>query len=104
MKSFDDLIFVSHENVPEAVQARLKLDNGLEFSIVANETEGPLYGNKEENLWEVAVFHEGVLLPISEGDTVLGWQTPAQINAIFCKAQARPNWPVELQREAEEYI
>ena len=71
-------------DVPKGVQAILQFDN-YELSIINNEVS---YGNKQ-GLFEIAVFKDGEqkeMPGITEvGDTVKGWLTEAEVDAIITK-------------------
>jgi len=71
-------------DIPKGVQAII--DFGLyELSIINNEAS---YGNKQ-GLYEIAVFEDGnqTELPgiTNHGDTVKGWLTESDIDAILLK-------------------
>ena len=70
--------------VPKGVQAVLQFNN-YELSIVKNEMS---YGNKQ-GLYEIAVFKDGEQRELpgitNSGDTVKGWLTEAEVDAIISK-------------------
>jgi len=70
--------------MPKGVQVLLQF-NDYELSIVKNEMS---YGNKQ-GLYEIAVFKDNgqVELPgiTAEGDTVKGWLTKSDVDAIIKK-------------------
>ena len=80
---FDNLVFFSHPIIKEAIQARVRLDNGVEVSVVCGEG---LYSSSKNGIRksvtdvkDVATFE--ILL---EGDDdVRGWQTREEIDQIF---------------------
>ena len=86
-KTFSDLEFKPHANVPDGVQAKLDLPNGLEMSVVAmrdkEQSFGGLYGNASKGTYEVAVFQNDSMLPLSPFDDVLGWQTEDDLNKLM---------------------
>ena len=85
---FSDLDFQPHRGSADAVQARLDLGNDLEISVVANKGEGRgLYGNVEDDLYEVAIYDNDGMIPLSVADDVLGWQSPAQVSNHMRDAQ-----------------
>ena len=92
-KTFDHLVFKDHANTDNAVQARLDLGNHLEISVVSmkdKETEfGGLYGNVTAGTYEVAVFHNNSMQPLSPWDDVIGWQTEAEITELMANLQGR---------------
>ena len=92
-KTFSDLVFNNHGNNPNAVQARLDLGNNLEVSVVSmkdKESEfGGLYGSVKAGTYEVAVFHNNNMLPLSPWDDVVGWQTEAEVTELMANLQGR---------------
>ena len=90
-KTFSDLEFNDHANNPDGVQARLDLGNNTEISVVSmkgKETEfGGLYGSVLAGTYEVAVFHNGNMVPLSPFDDVLGWQTEDELNELMANLQ-----------------
>ena len=91
IKNFNDLVFTDHANNPDGVQAKLDLGNNLEISVVSMKTKsngyGGLYGDASNGTYEVAVFHNDSMLPLSPWDDVIGWQTEAEITALMAKLQ-----------------
>ena len=86
--NFNDLDFQPHRGTNDAIQARLDLGNGLEISVVANTGDGHgLYGNVVDDLYEVAIFNDDGMIPLSVADDVLGWQSPAQVSKHMRDAQ-----------------
>jgi len=71
-------------DVPKGVQAVLAFDN-YELSVIKNEVS---YGNKQ-GLFEIAVFKDGEQKEMpgitNEGDTVKGWLTESDVDAIISK-------------------
>jgi hypothetical protein len=71
-------------DVPKGVQAILEFSN-YDLSIVKNEAS---YGNKQ-GLFEIAVFKDGEQKEMpgitNEGDTVKGWLTEDEVDAIIKK-------------------
>ena len=99
--NFNDLDFQPHRGTGDAVQARLDLGNGLELSVVANKGEASgLYGSVEEDLYEVAIFNDDGMIPLSVADDVLGWQSPAQVSKHMRDAQLNGDAWVNLLKEA----
>ena len=94
---FSDLDFQPHRGSADAVQARLNLGNDLEISVVANKGEGRgLYGNVEDDLYEVAIYDNNGMVPLSVADDVLGWQSPAQVSNHMRDAQLNGDAWVDL--------
>ena len=92
-KTFSDLVFNDHANNPDGVQAILNLGNDLSISVVSmkNSTTqyGGLYGDASNGTYEVAVFHNDSMLPLSPFDDVLGWQTEDDLNELMASLQGR---------------
>jgi hypothetical protein len=90
-KTFDDLVFTDHANVNGGVQAKLDLGNGLEISVVSMKKEGyGLYGDASAGTYEVAVFQDNSMLPLSPFDDVLGWRTEAEVTELMGNLQGKP--------------
>ena len=90
-KTFSDLEFNAHANVPNGIQAKLDLGNGIEVSVVSMKQKtseyGGLYGDASEGTYEVAVFRDGNMLPLSPWDDVIGWQTEDEITELMGNLQ-----------------
>ena len=90
-KTFSDLVFNAHANTPNGVQAKLDLGNGLEVSVVSMKKRegeyGGLYGDVSQGTYEVAVFRNNDMLPLSAFDDVLGWQTEAELTELMANLQ-----------------
>ena len=71
-------------DVPKGVQAVVDFGK-YELSIINNESS---YGNKQ-GLYEIAVFKDGEQIELpgitNEGDTVKGFLTPSDVDAILTK-------------------
>jgi hypothetical protein len=106
-QSFDfyDLDFQPHRGADDAVQARLDFDNGLSISVVAGKDgRRGLYGSVEEDLYEVAIYDENGMIPLSPSDDVVGWQSPAQVSILMKKAQSEGSvWVDELKEDKAEF-
>lgn len=105
MLDFNDLDFKPHANNNDAVQARLDLGNGFEISVIAstNGRQG-LYGDLEEDLYEVAIYDKNGMIPLSRSDDVVGWQSPNQISHLMAKAQSEGSvWVDELIEDKAEF-
>jgi hypothetical protein len=102
---FSDLDFQPHRGADDAVQARLDFGNGLEISVVASKDgRRGLYGSVEEDLYEVAIFNENGMIPLSPSDDVVGWQSPAQVSILMKKAQVEGSvWVDELIADKAEF-
>jgi len=105
MLDFKDLDFQPHRGADDAVQARLDFGNGLSISVVAGKDgRQGLYGNVEENLYEVAIFDKNGMIPLSPSDDVVGWQSPAQVSYLMAKAQSEGSvWVDELIADKAEW-
>ena len=103
--NFNDLDFKPHRGTRDAVQARLNLHNGLEISVVANTGDGQgIYGNVEDDLYEVAIFDKNGMIPLSPSDDVVGWQSRNQVSHLMKKAQIEGSvWVDELIADKEEF-
>ena len=103
--NFNDLDFKPHRGTRDAVQARLNLHNGLEISVVANTGDGHgIYGNVEDDLYEVAIFDKNGMIPLSPSDDVVGWQSRNQVSHLMKKAQIEGSvWVDELIADKEEF-
>lgn len=101
--NFNDLDFQPHRGTSDAVQARLDLGNGLEISVVANIGDGHgLYGNVADDLYEVAIFNDDGMIPLSVADDVLGWQSPAQVSKHMRDAQLNGDAWVDLLKKSRK--
>ena len=93
IKNFSDLVFTDHANVSNGVQAKLDLGNHLEISVVSMKKKegeyGGLYGDVTEGTYEVAVFHNDNMVPLSAWDDVVGWQTEAEVSKLMANLQGR---------------
>ena len=93
IKNFSDLVFTDHANTPNGVQAKLDLGNNLEISVVSMKKRegefGGLYGDVSAGTYEVAVFHNNSMTPLSPWDDVIGWQTEAEITELMANLQGR---------------
>tara|TARA_B100001167_G_C16692205_1_gene267573 strand:+ start:45 stop:404 length:360 start_codon:yes stop_codon:yes gene_type:complete len=90
-KTFSDLEFNDHANVSDGIQAKLNLGNDIEISVVSMKNReqqfGGLYGNASEGTYEVAVFRNNDMLPLSPFDDVIGWQTEDEITELMGNLQ-----------------
>jgi len=94
IKNFNDLVFTDHAHNPDGIHARLDLGNNIEISVVAMRNGltqyGGLYGNASAGTYEVAVFHNDSMLPLSPFDDVLGWQTEDDLDELMTSLQGDP--------------
>ena len=107
-RTFSDLEFNDHAHVDDGVQAKLDLGNGFEISVVSmknkEEQFGGLYGNASKGTYEVAVFHEGSMTPLSAYDDVIGWQDEVAITRLMKEIhQNGVAWLKLLQEIRDEY-
>ena len=76
--NFSDLTFDNH-TLPGATQAVHTFENGWKVSVVSGPKDSGLYGNIEQDTFEVAIFRpDGNML-----EDVIGWQTPVQVSTIM---------------------
>ena len=91
IKNFSDLVFNTHANNPDGVQAILSLGNDLSISVVSMKSKGTqyggLYGDVTEGTYEVAVFHKNDMLPLGAFDDVIGWQTEDELTELMANLQ-----------------
>jgi hypothetical protein len=92
-KTFSDLVFNDHANNPDGIQATLGLGNDINISVVSmkngNTQYGGLYGNASQGTYEVAVFRNDSMLPLSIFDDVLGWQTEDEVTELMSNLQKK---------------
>lgn len=92
-KDFNDLVFNAHANVENGIQASLDLGNSITISVVSMKERtsayGGLYGDASEGTYEVAVFRNGDMLPLSAWDDVVGWQTEAEVSKLMDDLQGK---------------
>jgi len=92
MKKFKDITFKKHKLGKGNIQGLLKLDNGIELSIVAGTgmysagktgVRGPVDNVKDVSSFEVAIFdQDGKFIP-ADDDMVLGWQSREDIDKLI---------------------
>ncbi len=75
---FDLLTFVPH-NIPNAIQARHKFENDWEISVVAGPAGCGLYGNIEDETYEVAIFRPNGNMT----EDVSGWNSKDEVSAMM---------------------
>ena len=57
-----------------------------------------------EDLYEVAVFNDDGMIPLSPSDDVVGWQSPAQVSLLMAHAQVKGSaWVDELIADKVEF-
>ena len=92
MKKFKDITFKKHKLGKGNIQGLLKLDNGIELSIVAGTgmysagktgVRGSVDNVKDVSSFEVAIFdQDGKFIP-ADDDMVLGWQSREDIDKLI---------------------
>jgi hypothetical protein len=93
MRTFDDLIFKQHPVVPDGVQARMKLKNGYEISVVGGRR---LYGDGKKT-FEIAVFdRQGEMIALGDGDQILGYQTRDEVTDVIQKYDSKTVLKIKL--------
>jgi hypothetical protein len=76
--NFSDLTFDNH-TLPGATQAVHTFENGWKVSVVSGPKGCGLYGNIEQDTFEIAIIRpDGNML-----EDVIGWQTPVQVSTIM---------------------
>ena len=101
---FNDLHFKPHGNNPNAVHGHLHLGNQFEISVIASlDGRRGVYGDLEQDLYEVAIYYKNEIVPVSPYGDVVGWQSPAQVSILMAKAQNEGSiWVDELIEDKEE--
>ena len=74
---FNLLNFQPH-SIVNAVQALYKFDNDWQISVVSG-TDGKLYGNLDDNTYEVAIFRPNGNMT----EDISGWNTKQQVSAMM---------------------
>jgi len=102
-RTFSDLEFTTHAHHADGIQARLDLGNEFEISVVSMKDKdkqfGGLYGNASKGTYEVAMFHNGTMLPLAKYDDVLGWQDEVAVTRLMGEAQKNGEAWVDLLHE-----
>ena len=76
--NFSDLSFANHV-IKGATIAQHTFDNDWKVSVVSGPEDSGLYGNIEQDTFEVAIIRpDGNML-----DDVINWQTPVQITTLM---------------------
>ena len=91
-KTFLDLVFKPHSAVSNGIQAKLDLGNDIRISVVSMKERdvyvyGGLYGDASEGTYEVAVFRNDDMIPLSAFDDVIGWQTEEEVTELMGNLQ-----------------
>lgn len=77
---FDLLQFEPHQNVIEgAIAARYKFKNDWEISVVSGPARCGLYGNVNEDTYEVGIFRPNGNMT----EDVSGWNTKEEVSAMM---------------------
>jgi hypothetical protein len=92
MKTFKDIKFKQHALGKGNIRGLLKLDNGIELSVVAGEgmysngkggVRGPADKVEDVSTFEVAMFdQDGNFIGVDD-DLVLGWQSREDIDKLI---------------------
>ena len=102
---FDNLAFITmyQGTLAEKVVAQLNFGD-FKISVIANSGDGHgIYGDFENNQFEVAMYFKGVIIPLSPCGDIVGWQSPNQVSHLMKKAQIEGSvWVDELIAEKEE--
>ena len=92
MKTFKDIIFKKHRLGKGHIQGLLKLDNGIELSVVAGKgmystgkggVREAIDKVEDASSFEVAVFDQSGKFIGADDDLVLGWQSREDINKLI---------------------
>ncbi len=92
MKTFKDVSWKQHLLGKGSIQGLLKLDNGIELSIVAGEgmysagktgVRGAVDNVEDVSSFEVGVFDQDGKWIAAENDMVLGWQSREDIDKLI---------------------
>ena len=92
MKKFEDIKFKQHRLGKGHIQGLLKLDNGIELSVVAgkgfysaskNGVRSAVDNVKDVSSFEVAVFDQDGNFISADNDMVFGWQSREDINKLI---------------------
>ena len=92
MKTFKDIKFTQHRLGKGNIQGLLKLDNGIELSVVAGEgmyssgkggVRKPIDKVEDAISFEVAVFDQDGNFIGADNDLVLGWQSREDIDTLI---------------------
>jgi hypothetical protein len=75
---FDCLKFEPH-TIPECIRARYKFPNDWEISVVAGPPNCGLYGNINENTYEVAILRPNGHMT----EDVSAWNTKQEVSAMM---------------------
>ena len=82
---FDNLVFVSHPIIKEAIMAKVRLDNGKEVSVVCGEG---LYSSSRAGLRQACnSVEDAASFEVMIGDEVSGWQGREEIDLLMAKAE-----------------
>jgi len=92
MKKFEDIKFKQHRLGKGHIQGLLKLDNGIELSVVAGKgmystgkggVREAIDKVEDASSFEVAVFDQDGKFIGADDDLVLGWQSREDINTLI---------------------
>mgnify|MGYP001380221918 FL=1 len=92
MKKFEDIKFKQHRLGKGHIQGLLKLDNGIELSVVAGKgmystgkggVREAIDKVEDASSFEVAVFDQSGKFIGADDDLVLGWQSREDINTLI---------------------
>jgi hypothetical protein len=92
MKKFEDIKFKQHRLGKGHIQGLLKLDNGIELSVVAGKgmystgkggVREAIDKVEDASSFEVAIFDQSGKFIGADDDLVLGWQSRDDINKLI---------------------
>jgi len=82
---FDNLVFVSHPIIKEAIMAKVRLNNGKEVSVECGEG---LYSSSRAGLRKACNdVKDAASFEVMIGDEVSGWQGREEIDLLMAKAE-----------------
>ena len=82
---FDNLVFVDHPIIKEAIMAKVRLNNGTIVSVVCGEG---LYSSSKAGLRKACNnVDDAASFEVMIGDEVSGWQGREEIDLLMAKAE-----------------
>jgi len=105
--TFSDLVFSQHRGFAhgKAIQAQLNFGSIFTISVVQNTEDGTgLYGHRDDNTYEVAMWVDGSddMIPLGINDDVLAGQAPVTISRLMKTAMTDGLAWVNLLKKLKE--
>lgn len=75
--NFDQITFKDH-NIPGAIHGKVMFKNGWEISVVSGPKGSGLYGNVDDETYEVAILKNSEIV-----GEVSGWNTKQEVSAMM---------------------